>query len=87
MALTELEPPSTLPRGWYPRRPFRPGCGTVWKAQLACPFFASSASPAGQWISTLRSGGPASSKATFTPGSSLRRAASTHPAEPPPTIT
>ena len=40
--------------------------------------------PAGQWISTLVSGGPASSRATCTEGSSLRRAASTQPAEPPP---
>ena len=44
-------------------------------------------SPAGQWISTLVSGGPASSSVTCTAGSSERRAASTQPAEPPPTIT
>src|SRR5437660_4828308 len=38
-------------------------------------------------ISSFRSGGPASSSRTWHAGSSLRRAASTHPAEPAPTIT
>ena len=42
------------------------------------------ASPAGQWISTLLSTGPASSSATLIFGSSERRAAKTQPAEPPP---
>ncbi|MFO1287038.1 MAG: hypothetical protein U1F49_11195 [Rubrivivax sp.] len=43
--------------------------------------------PAGAWMSTLRSGLPVSSRATVTAGSSLSREASTQPAEPAPTIT
>src|SRR5574337_979526 len=38
-------------------------------------------------MSTLASGGPASSRQTLTPWSSLRRAARTQPAEPAPMIT
>lgn len=41
----------------------------------------------GRWISSAASGGPASSRQTLTFGSSDRRAASTHPAEPAPAIT
>jgi len=32
--LIELEPPSTLPRGWNTWRPFSPGSGSVWYIQL-----------------------------------------------------
>ena len=42
---------------------------------------------AGTWIAGSVSGPPASSKRTVTFGSSVSRAASTHPAEPAPTIT
>ncbi len=66
-------------------RPFRPFCGTVLKFQLAVLVCASKARPAGQWINTLLSTGPASISATDTAGSSLSRAASTQPPEPPPT--
>ena len=43
--------------------------------------------PAGMWIHGLLSGGPASSTHTVAPASSERRAASTEPAAPAPTIT
>ncbi len=49
--------------------------------------FSSIGKAMGVEISGRLSGPPASSSATFTSGSSLRRAASTHPAEPAPTIT
>ena len=42
---------------------------------------------AGVWISSWRSEPPASISATVTSGSSVRRAATTQPAEPAPTIT
>jgi hypothetical protein len=38
--LMELEPPSTLPRGWNTERPSRPGSGSVWYIQLQHRIFA-----------------------------------------------
>ena len=45
------------------------------------------AKPAGTWMRGCRSGPPASIRVTVTSGSSERRAAITHPAEPAPTMT
>ncbi len=66
-------------------RPFSPFCGTVLKFQFAVCVCAISARPAGTWIRMFLSAGPASISATDTEGSSLSRAASTQPPEPPPT--
>ncbi len=44
------------------------------------------AAPAGAWMNTLESLAPASSRHTLTAGFSVRRDASTQPAEPAPTI-
>ena len=85
MALSELLPPMTLPRGAKPRRPPRPGWGTLSKFQLKMPSGAVAAKPSGAWMKALVSGPPASSRQTETAGFSLRRLATTQPAEPPPT--
>jgi hypothetical protein len=53
-------------------------------ARSACPVRAIKASPAGHWINTLLSAGPASTRHTLVFRSSLSRPASTEPAEPPP---
>jgi ferric-dicitrate binding protein FerR (iron transport regulator) len=58
----------------------------VEKRQLPCGICAIKAKPAGQWMSTLLSTGPASMRQTLTDGSSLSLAARTQPAEPPPTM-
>ncbi len=89
MALIALDPPSALPRGWKPRRPFSPGCGSVCSAQLwifGRPEIVVATS-AGARTNRLRPSPPASTRHTVVPGSSLSRAASAQPAEPPPRIT
>jgi hypothetical protein len=89
MALIALDPPSALPRGWYPRRPLRPACGTVSNAQLLS--FGrpgkSATTPAGARIKRSRPSPPASTRHTETAGSCESRAARVAPAEPPPAIT
>ena len=61
-------------------------CGTVWKFQSYW-LWNSMFIPAGRWISSASSGGPASSSSTRVLGFSVSRAASTHPALPAPTMT
>ena len=82
----EEPPPSTLAWVYRRTRPFKCLCGTVDQPQEAMPLVIL-AKPAGTWMSGCRSGPPASIRVTVTSGSSDRRAAITHPAEPAPTIT
>jgi hypothetical protein len=88
MPLIELDPPQPRPRGQNILRLSQLACGSVQKPQF-CGFFVgmSLPAPAGIRTSRLESFGPASSSATFAAPSSLRRAASTQPALPAPTIT
>src|SRR5260370_37258476 len=68
-------------------RPFRPGCGTVSKAQLlTLPEIIRIIAP-GVVTTQLSSLPPASSSATDVLGSSERRLATAQPPEPPPTTT
>ncbi len=86
MQFSELEPPSTRPRGKRSRRSPRPGSASLHSPQsnrLSCSWRNAS----GMWITGSLSGGPASITATRTSRSSPRRAANTQPAEPAPTIT
>ena len=86
MAFIELEPPSDLPRGMYSDRPSTCGSGSVVKSQssLVWNWFANAA---GILMLGERSLPPASIRRTRTDGSSDRRLARTHPADPAPTIT
>ena len=86
MPLTDDEPPMTRPRGHDMRRPSIPGSGSVSYAQLYLVPASGYANAEGMWMKRLRSGGPASSSRTLTSGCSVRRLASTHPAEPAPTM-
>src|SRR5260221_4687822 len=68
-------------------RPFRPGCGTVSKAQLlTLPEIIRIIAP-GVVTTQLSSLPPASSSATDVLGSSESRLATAQPPEPPPTTT
>jgi hypothetical protein len=59
----------------------------VWYIQLTFLFLNSLPYPSGTWIQMLLSFGPASSSSTEFFPSALKRFASTHPAEPAPTMT
>jgi hypothetical protein len=84
--LTEFEPPSTLPRGAGMLRPSANGSGSVMKPHDRSGSLNASRHASGIGMRVyLRSSSPASSNRTLILGSSLRRAASTQPAEPPPT--
>jgi hypothetical protein len=86
MPLIDELPPRVRPWGQNTlRRPAR-GCGMVATSQAYGPR-QSMGVPAGIWISGASSGGPASSSMTRVAGSSLSRAASTHPALPAPAMT
>ena len=85
MPLMEPDPPSTRPRGQWTLRPPNPASGSVAKRQSYLPLWNSRAYPAGMWIQGSPSPGPASSSVTRTEGSSDSRAATMHPADPPPT--
>ena len=85
-ALRDELPPSVFPRGQNIARPSRFGCGSVSYAQSYL-VLNSLLNAAGMWISNFLSGGPASRSNTRQSGSSLSLPASTHPAEPAPTIT
>ena len=69
------------------RRPAMPSSASISKFQLKVSWFSSLVKPAGMSIHIDLSTGPASSSSTLTLASSVSRLASTHPAEPPPTIT
>ena len=84
--LTELEPPSTLPRGMSSRRPLQPGCGTVVYAQSS-GLPQSSQSRPGSWIAGFSSIPPASITHTRAPASTRRRATTAPPLPEPTTIT
>src|SRR5262245_1125573 len=79
-------PPITLPRGQYSSRSVRCFCAVVVKFQ-SYGVLNSLLNAAGMWISCLRSGPPASTRATRQSGSAESRFARTQPAEPAPTIT
>ena len=82
----ELDQPSVWPRGHAKRRRLQWSWGTVRYRQSWGP---SGRNPiiAGVWMKGEASGPPASSSKTLVAGSAERRFASTHPAEPAPTIT
>ena len=86
MAFSDELPPRVFPRGQKRGRPSRCSWGTVSYAQ-SYRVLNSLLNAAGIRISSFRSGGPASSSSTRQAGSSVRRAASTQPADPAPTIT
>ena len=86
MALIDPQPPTIFPRGRYRRRPPSPGSFSPSRSQSWLDLNRAG-NANGMRISGATSGGPASSTSTLTSGSSLSRPASTHPAEPPPTIT
>ena len=69
------------------RRPPVLAVGSVLNCQVQDGSTSVLMKPAGMWIQGLRSGGPASSTQTVTPGSSVSRLASTEPAAPAPTMT
>ena len=88
MPLIAELPPSPLPRGHHRRRLSRWGSGSVQKPQFDGPLaLISSPTPAGMRTSMEVFAPPASSSSTRHEASSVRRAASTQPAEPAPTIT
>ena len=84
MALIELEPPRTLPRGTISRRLFRVGSGSDMNFQLVRSSAMALKASAGMMMSKRLSLPPASSRSTLTDGSALSRLASTQPAEPAP---
>ena len=86
MPLIELDPPKVLPRGTGMTRLWALGSGSVSKFQLYFGLFSSLVKPAGMLIHMDLSGGPASSSSTLVRWSSVRRLASTQPAEPAPTM-
>jgi hypothetical protein len=69
------------------RRPPVISSGSVLNCQVTSGLAKVLMKPAGIWMKGLRSGGPASSTQTVTPGSALSRFASTEPAAPEPTMT
>ena len=83
----EEEPPSTLPRGVCSRRPPRPGSGSVWNRQSYFSMFIGIESAEGICTKIERSPPPNSSRSTVFAPSSVRRFASTQPADPAPTMT
>ncbi len=76
-----------LPRGTGMARPFNPGSGSLTKFQLRSLRSTYLGKATGMSLNRPVAQPPASSTSTLTPGSSLRRLASTQPAEPAPTIT
>ena len=85
MPLIEDEPPQPLPRGHQSLRLSRFGSSSVQKPQFCGPaLLISPPTPAGILIISDLSLPPASSSSTRLPASSVRRLASTQPAEPAP---
>ena len=82
MPFSELEPPSTLPRGQYSWRPAACFCGVVMTAQSLGPM-RSAGQPWGLWMLGSESTPPASMMCTVWPASSSRLATAL-PAEPAP---
>ena len=85
--MIELDPPKTLPLGQYIWRLFMYGSASDLYAQLTVSLLNGYANAAGIWIFQFHqlSEPPASIKSTLIDGSSVRRFASTQPAEPAPT--
>ena len=86
MPFTELEPPITLPRNQISGS-LEPSSRATGVCHIRSGSVASLAMPRGIWINGLRSRGPASISNTDIAGFSVSRDASTHPADPAPTIT
>ena len=82
-----LDPPSTLPRGKWMARPFTLSAGSVLKHQLKRASSIVLMKPAGAAMKGCRSLPPAWIRHTETRGSAVSRLASTHPADPAPTMT
>ena len=87
MPLTEEDPPSVRPWVVAMARPPVRSVGAVLNCQVTDGSTSVLMKPAGMWIQGFRSGGPASSTQTVTPGSSVSRAARMDPAAPAPTMT
>jgi len=85
MPLMEDDPPSNLPLGQDRRRPPRWGSGSDSKPQLYLFMFMGMESAVGMRMSGLASEPPYSNSNNFVSGSSVKRLASTHPADPAPT--
>ncbi len=85
IALIDEQPPSTLPRHAGRRRPSRPGSGSDSSGHTYFGSVATRVKAMGMGPKRWSSLRPASSSSTLTFGSSLRRAATTQPAEPAPT--
>src|SRR6185369_9508566 len=85
MPLMELDPPSILPRTQTSGR-LTPPSDSMGKCQAYLGSPRSLANPLGIPIMGLVSAGPASSSRTRHRGSSDRRYANTHPADPAPTM-
>jgi hypothetical protein len=85
MPLIDELPPSVRPEGQGITRRPACRCGAVTLSQVSGPLQRVGAA-AGMAISGASSGGPASSTRTLVDGSSLRRAATTLPALPAPTM-
>ena len=87
MPLTEVEPPSVLPRGQNIGWPLRTA-GSDLASKHQSYFLLNMKKPKapGVWMSSKLSFGPASSRQTLTAGSRDRRLASTQPAAPAPTM-
>jgi hypothetical protein len=84
--LIELEPPSTRPRGILMLRPFMRASGSVSNIQLTWRSNITLPKPIGMWIQRLLSRPPDSSSSTRLRPDSVSRLASTHPADPAPTM-
>ena len=87
MPFMALDPPSVRPTVVAIAR--LPVCsvGSVLNGHVMAGSNSVRVKPAGMRIHGLVSGGPASSRQTVVPGSSVSRAASTQPAAPAPTMT
>ena len=86
MPLIELEPPSTLPPGHMASRPLSEGSGSLMYIQLKRGLRIALISPAGTRSTGAVSKPPPSSSRTLFLRSAESRCASTHPAEPAPTM-
>ena len=86
MPLMELDPPSTLPPGHMASRPLSEGSGSLMYIQLKRGFRIAFISPAGTRSTGEVSLPPPSSNRTLFSGLAESRCASTHPAEPAPTM-
>lgn len=85
MPLTELEPPSSLPRIQVSTCERGPN-GVVWYCQVYFSFSNTRPAPLGMLNIGLRSPPPASINSTEIAGSADSRLASTQPAEPAPAM-